>query len=122
MRAQADLRSYIVIAHGSREKASNNAFLEMVAELKSETRSRAMTGAFLELARPSIPEALDRAASEGAREVVVVPLMLFPGRHVAKDIPKLVREAAHRHPKVRFRLKKSLALHPKFLGFLKEVL
>jgi sirohydrochlorin ferrochelatase len=79
-------------------------------------------GAFLELAPPSIPEALESAVRTGAREVVVIPLMLFPGRHAVHDIPALVNETARRHPKIRFRLKKALAFHPRFLAFLKEML
>lgn len=115
-------RSYVLVAHGSREPRSNRAFLQMVSRLKTSIRAKSMTGAFLELAEPRIPEALEKAAGSGAREIVVVPLMLFPGRHAVKDIPALVRAAAARHKDVRFRLKKSLALHSRFLSFLKEVL
>ncbi|HEX5037264.1 MAG TPA: CbiX/SirB N-terminal domain-containing protein [bacterium] len=115
-------RSYVLVAHGSREPRSNRAFLQMVGRLKAATKAASMAGAFLELAEPRIPETLEKAAASGAREIVVVPLMLFPGRHAVKDIPALVRAAAARHKKVRFRLKKSLALHSRFLGFLKEIL
>ena len=115
-------RSYVLIAHGSREPGSNRAFLQMVSRLKSSLKAPLMAGAFLELAQPSIPETLEQAARSGAREIVVIPLMLFPGRHAVKDIPALVRAAAARHKEIRFRLKKSLALHSHFLGFLKEVL
>jgi sirohydrochlorin ferrochelatase len=113
-------RAYVVIAHGSREAGSNRAFLKVVARLKSFEKG--VFGAFLELARPSIPEALEAAVKKGASEVVVVPLLLFPGRHAAGDIPRIVRESARRHRNVRFVVKKALAHHPKFLAFLKEVL
>ena len=122
MGARTPTKTYVLIAHGSREAASNRAFLKMVSRLKAATGIKSMTGAFLELAEPSIPLSLERAVATGAREVVVVPLMIFPGRHAVKDIPGLIREMARRHRKVRFRLKKSLAQHHRFLGFLMEVL
>jgi sirohydrochlorin cobaltochelatase len=115
-----------LIAHGSREAKSNQAFLRLVGRLTRSTKTGSkrprVIGAFLELARPTIPEALEAAVKAGVREVVVIPFMLFPGRHVARDIPRLVRETAVLHRGVRFRLKKALALHPRFMAFVKEVL
>lgn len=114
-------KAYVIIAHGSREAKGNRAFLRVVAKLRSSTQER-IFGAYLELVRPSIPEALESAVRQGAREIVVIPLMLFPGRHALRHIPALVRASARRHPQVRFRLKKALAFHPRFLSFLKEML
>jgi sirohydrochlorin ferrochelatase len=114
-------KTYVMIAHGSRETKSNRAFLRAASRLAASTK-KPVIGAFLELAPPSIPEALETAVRKGAREIVVIPLMLFPGRHAVQDIPALVRETARRHPKIRFRLKKALAFHPRFLSFLKEML
>ncbi len=114
-------KAYVMIAHGSREAESNRAFLSVASRLAASTK-KPVIGAFLELAAPSIPEALGTAVRKGAREIVVIPLMLFPGRHAVLDIPTLVRETARRHPKVRFHLKKALAFHPRFLSFLKELL
>jgi sirohydrochlorin ferrochelatase len=114
-------RVYVVIAHGSREARSNRAFLRVVARLRSSTKKR-LFGAFLELAPPSIPQALGAAVKSGARQIAVVPLMLFPGRHAVRDIPRIVRETARRNRGVRFSVDKALARHPKFFGFLKEVL
>jgi len=82
---------------------------------------KAVIGCFLEIARPSIPEALELAAASGARFVLVTPLMLFPGRHAREDIPRIVRETARKHRDIRFSVTKALAFHPKFLAFLREV-
>ena len=118
--------AYVLIAHGSREAKSNRAFLRMVRLLRplvaGAGRGAPVIGAFLDLARPTIPEALERAVKAGVRDIVVVPLLLFPGRHAARDIPAFVREATRKHRGVRFRATKPLALYPEFLTFLKEVL
>ena len=47
----------------------------------------------MEMASPSINAAVTDLASEGYREVVIVPYFLSPGRHITEDIPALVAEA-----------------------------
>ena len=93
--------AYVVIAHGSRETGANRDFLGLVKRLKARLKGAAWP-AFLELAKPLIPEAIDGAVERGAREIVVLPLMFFPGRHARKDIPALIEAAKERHPEVDF--------------------
>ncbi len=89
----------LLVAHGSRVPASN-AEIEALAErlarrLGSEV---AVTHAFLELARPAIPEAIDDLAGRGVRRIVLIPYFLSAGRHVGEDIPGIVADARRRHP------------------------
>ena len=62
----------------------------------------------MELAAPTLAEALERCVSAGADEVVVVPYVLTPGRHTTGDIPRLVEEARAAHPNVAVRLAEPL--------------
>jgi sirohydrochlorin ferrochelatase len=68
--------------------------------------------AHLELAPPDLAAALARCVRRGARQVVVVPFFLAPGRHSAKDIPALAEAAAARHPGVSIRVAPPLGAHP----------
>jgi sirohydrochlorin ferrochelatase len=86
------------IAHGSRAPAANEAHLAAGAALAQQLDLPVVAG-FLELAEPSIPNAIEAAASQAER-VLVLPLFLYPGRHVATDIPALVDEARDRCPGV----------------------
>jgi sirohydrochlorin cobaltochelatase len=89
----------VVVAHGSRAQPANDAhraFCEALADrLGVDVRP-----AFLELAEPSIPEALDTAAADTSR-IVLHPHFLAPGNHTTRDIPAIVGDAATRHPAVR---------------------
>ena len=121
-------KGHVIVAHGSREMRSNRMFLSTVRRLVPLLARGAdkalIIGCFLEIASPTIPEALELAVKRGAHDVIVTPLLLFPGRHALEDIPAIVREAARRHrgQGIRFTVKKALAHHPEFLAFLKEVL
>ncbi len=61
--------------------------------------------AFLEMARPSISEAIDAAALRGDRTIVVLPYFLACGNHVSQDIPKIIAAKRAQHASVRIELK-----------------
>lgn len=56
--------------------------------------------AHMELAPPSIADAVGKCAVAGARKVVVAPYFLSRGRHITEDIPALVASAQADHPGV----------------------
>ncbi|HXV27387.1 MAG TPA: CbiX/SirB N-terminal domain-containing protein [bacterium] len=111
---------YLIIAHGSREQEANQAFFDFLERFRKTFPSRQVQGAFLELARPSIPEAIKSCIQDQATEIVVMPLMFFSGRHVKTDIPQLIQEAKSKYPKVDFHYTGPLADHPMLLSLLDE--
>lgn len=102
----------LLIDHGSRVPEANLALPELgalvraaLAERAAAERATAETPvapmavecAHMELAAPSIDDAVRSLKDAGADEIVAVPCMLTPGRHATEDIPRLVAEAAERH-------------------------
>lgn len=112
--------AYIVIVHGSREAEANRAFEAFLKKLAAKAKSRKIYGAFLELCKPSIPEALEAALSAGAREIFILPMMFFPGRHVKQDIPRFVQEAKAKYPDAYFHFASPLADHPLMVKLLAD--
>ncbi len=104
------MRALLLLAHGSRRQSSN----DEIRALAARVRERAAGGlqliapAFLELEEPSIGAAIDQAVAAGADDILLFPLFLTAGRHVAEDIPAIVREAQARHPAVTLELKPHL--------------
>ena len=54
----------------------------------------------MELAQPSIGDAIQQLAQQGEQEVIVVPYFLSPGRHITQDIPALVDTARQANPDI----------------------
>jgi sirohydrochlorin ferrochelatase len=105
-------RGVLLVDHGSRLEDAN-ALLDSIARAVAERiPDRLVRSAHLELASPGVPEALDALVAEGAREIVVVPFFLAPGRHSTQDIPGLVEAGVRRHPDVRMRVGAPLGAHP----------
>jgi sirohydrochlorin ferrochelatase len=93
----------VVVAHGSRAGAANDAHRDTVAALDGRVDA-SVTAGFLELAEPDIPTAIADAVAAGADDVAVLPFFLYPGRHLVEDIPALVAEAGDRHAGARIRM------------------
>ncbi len=109
----------LLIAHGSRENESNLSFLKLADRFQEKNPETIVVGSFLELAAPSIAEGIAECARRGAERITIVPLMFFPGRHVTKDIPRLVEEAA-RDLHIPIAYAGALADHPGLLGLLED--
>ncbi len=58
--------------------------------------------AFMEFAAPTLAEAAAEVGRAGAKRILVAPLFLSGGGHVAKDIPELVEAERVRHPEATF--------------------
>jgi sirohydrochlorin ferrochelatase len=101
----------VLIDHGSREPAAN-AVVEELAEALRRRLPGPVEVAHLGLAPPDLAAAVARCVRRGARDVVVLPFFLAPGRHSAKDIPALAEAAAARHPGVSIRVAPPLGAHP----------
>jgi sirohydrochlorin ferrochelatase len=103
MAAEDQTPTVLFVAHGSRAEAANEAHVTMAERLQASTGAP-VRPAFLELAEPSIPDAIDAVVAEGSQRIVVLPYFLYPGRHMTRDIPGLVTEAETRHPEVTIEL------------------
>lgn len=100
------MQALVLIAHGSRRQASNQEVMDLASRLQESAgdRYQLIKVGFLEIAEPSIPEVIETCIKSGATSVVVVPYFLAAGRHVAEDIPHIVKPVAEQHPQVAIRI------------------
>ena len=82
----AESPTLLVAAHGTDSPAGSATTASLVAAVASARPSLEVALCFLDVASPSLREALDRST----RRVVVVPLLLSTGYHVLDDIPSVV--------------------------------
>ena len=103
----------VLVDHGSKHDEAN-ALLEDVAQLFRGTTGAAIVEiAHMELAEPTIAQAVARCVVQGARRVIVHPYFLAPGRHSTGDIPRMVAEAAAQHPGLACKATAPLGLDPR---------
>jgi sirohydrochlorin ferrochelatase len=108
------MRSILLIDHGS-VRAEANHMLSCVANLLQQMvgESVLVRHAHMELAEPSIAAGFAACIAGGATEVIAFPYMLSPGKHVTRDIPRLVQEAAAQFPQVAYRVTDAFGVNDK---------
>ena len=115
------LPAVVLVGHGSKTRGFDAAMRKVAAQLKRTGLYREVVCAFLEVTSPSIPEAILHCVQEGASAVKVLPYFVLTGKHVTRDIPLIVQEAAEK-----FRGRSSIILcpylgyHPKIVSVVKE--
>lgn len=93
------MKKYVlVISHGSREASANTDFKKLIQKYRHKHPTWVIAHAFLELEKPSIPEALENL-SKKSDEIFILPLFLFAAKHVKKHIPEILKTFKKHIPK-----------------------
>lgn len=91
----------LLVGHGSREESGNVEIREFVAQWRARQPSWRIEVCFIEFAPPSLHDGLI-AAAQGARRVLVLPLILNAAGHVKMEIPEAIEHARAHCPGTEF--------------------
>ena len=86
----------LVVGHGTRKPAGADQLRQLVETMRQLEPDVPLFESFLELAEPTIDDALERIKAGGLERVKVVPILLFEAGHAKSDIPDAVAAAASR--------------------------
>ncbi|MCP4035960.1 MAG: cobalamin biosynthesis protein CbiX [bacterium] len=105
-------RAILLVDHGSRRDEANEHLAGVARAVQQRAPELLVEFAHMELAEPTIAQAIARCVEAGVSEIVVHPFFLGPGRHSREDIPRMVGEIASGHPDLAIRISEPLGLHP----------
>jgi sirohydrochlorin ferrochelatase len=105
-------RALVLLDHGSRHPDADRYLQALAQQIPTRRPELAVHIAHLGLAAPSLREALERCAAEGACQVSVFPFFLAPGRHLERDVPEQIARAAAAHPALGIELLEALGSRP----------
>ena len=94
----------LLMDHGSKNPAANQRLHHLAAlyqqqqkfqinDVEEDSIEMIVTAAHMEIATPTIPQALEWLVSQQVDEIICHPYFLSPGRHVTQDIPLIVQQA-----------------------------
>jgi sirohydrochlorin ferrochelatase len=110
----------IVIDHGSRQPAANQLVGQVAARVQARRPDGIVEHAHMEMAAPSLEEALRACLDRGAERILVLPYFLGPGRHTRETIPELVAALGEKHPGLDIQIAGPLGEHEKLVDVLLE--
>lgn len=106
----------LLVGHGTRDERGAAECLRLAELVRSYLPGVVVEAGFLELATPTISDALSRLVDRGVVDVVVTPLLLFAAGHAKEDIPTEVGKAAERFPGLVIRQAEPLGCHKQILA------
>jgi sirohydrochlorin cobaltochelatase len=105
-------RGMLIVGHGSRDADGVDEFWALASTIRDAVGDLLTGFGFIELASPTVDEAIDDLIERGATEIVSVPLVLLAAGHLKNDGPAALARARARHPEVRFSLARDLGIEP----------
>ena len=94
------MRGIVLFAHGAKDPEWARPFHEICNRVRSNRPEYPIAVAFLESMSPTLEEAIDSLANEGATAITVFPLFMAQGGHLKQDLPRILTEVRAAHPHV----------------------
>ncbi|WP_256393669.1 CbiX/SirB N-terminal domain-containing protein [Natronoarchaeum rubrum] len=116
--AALDDEAVLLVGHGSRREKSNEQVRDLAADLEGRLGVPVDAG-FLELAEPSIADAVAALAPTVGR-ITVVQLSLFAASHVKNDVPLVIQRARAAHDDLTIHSGAHLGVHPAIVDLLDD--
>ncbi len=96
-------KAVLIVGHGSRSKAAQNIFTEIVEMVKAKMSDQLVEGAHMELCEPSIEATVALLAEQGVDSIAIVPYFLYEGIHIREDIPEIIQTLSEQYPHIEFK-------------------
>lgn len=109
----------LVMGRGGSDPDANSDFYKLTRLLWERTAYKSVESCFIAIAKPSLPEGLERCLALGARKIVVLPYLLFTGV-LMKQFSDIISQFAAGHPEVEVEQGSYLGSHPLLSDMLAE--
>ncbi len=80
-------KGILICGHGTRKERGAKAFQEFAEKFAATTSEYEVEYGFLELSEPDFETGVKRLIEKGVSEIIAVPVFLFTGVHIQRDIP-----------------------------------
>ena len=85
----------LICGHGSRNKLAIDEFKILAHCIQERFSSIKVEYGFLEFAKPSLTDGLEKLKQDSVKRVIAIPAMLFAAGHVKNDIPTVLMNFAN---------------------------
>ena len=109
------MHGIVLFAHGARDPQWAHPFQQILNRVRSNRPECPIELAYLESMSPSLEEAIDSLAEQGAAAITVFPLFMAQGSHLREDLPRIVAEIRASRPHVPIALESAVGDVPEIL-------
>lgn len=110
----------LVLGHGSRFPKADLIMLDIVKTLKQRLHSRLILSASMQFSQPDLSAGIKILAERNCKLIIIVPLFLFGGNHVMRDIPQMLKEENVKYPEITFSYARNLGADTRITDIVME--
>jgi len=110
-----DSYAICLIGHGTRDPEGVQDFLILSQKLREKKFCRIVESGFLEFENPDITKALSACQRNGVKNIIILPGILFSGKHTQRDVPHAASAVFRNHPEINLIFAEPLATQPKVI-------
>ncbi len=105
-------KALLIVGHGSKSGDAVAVFQQMVQAVRARGEFDCVEGAHMEMAKPSLDEAVHSFSLQDVDEIIVVPYFLYEGMHIKRDIPEMIDRLKREFPHIDFKIAKPIGFEP----------
>jgi sirohydrochlorin cobaltochelatase len=109
------MRGIVLFAHGARDPGWARPFEEIRERVRASRPEYPIELAYLELMAPTLEEAIDSLAAQGASAITVFPLFMAQGGHLKQDLPRILEAIRAGRPHLPIALETAIGEVPEIL-------
>ncbi|MEK5033689.1 precorrin-3B C(17)-methyltransferase [Paenibacillus sp. FSL R7-0302] len=109
----------LLMGRGGSDPDANSDLYKISRLLWERTGYRSVESCFIAIAKPSLPDGLERCLALGARRIIVLPYLLFTGV-LMQQFTERVAQFAAAHPELEVEIGGTLGAHPLLVDMLTE--
>jgi len=109
----------ILLGHGSRREEANEEIRQIAGLVAASNPEVLHETAFLSLCSPDLPAAVTRLVQQGVDKIIVTPVFLVTGNHIARDIPEEIDQLKATHPGIEFVVARHIGPDPSIAEIVK---
>ncbi|WP_341876885.1 CbiX/SirB N-terminal domain-containing protein [Defluviitalea saccharophila] len=102
------MRGILILAHGSREKSTEQTLQQVVKYLGEIFSEEIIETAYLQFSNLDLHTGLEKLRAKGVDNIIVIPYFLFEGVHIKEDIPKEIDKYLKENKDVKITMGKTL--------------
>ena len=80
----------LLCCHGTKSTKGTNDTKKLLKIFKEKNKDYIIKIGYLEIRKPSIKDQLEFFFKKKLNNLIIAPVMIFPGNHVTKDIPRII--------------------------------
>ena len=113
------MSNYILLGHGSRNPEANEVLYNLADQFKNEAKADTKA-AFLQFAEPTLESVIEQYYQEGIKNIIVIPVFLYPGIHIKEDVPEIIDQLHKKYPELTVKVGDPIGADPKLVSVLQD--